>query len=67
VIFTDGNVAKLCDFSISKQLSKEEVENEDFAYFTQTVGTVPSMAPEFLSEREFTRKADVYSFGILMC
>ena len=45
---------------ISQVIATEPAER------TQTLGTIPWMAPEFLEHRIFTEKSDVYSFGILM-
>lgn len=33
---------------------------------TQTLGTIPWMAPEFIEHRVFLDKSDVYSFGIML-
>ena len=33
---------------------------------TQTLGTIPWMAPEFLEHKVFSDKSDIYSFGILL-
>jgi len=33
---------------------------------TQTLGTIPWMAPEFIEHKSFTAKSEVYSFGMLM-
>ena len=41
-------------------------EIEKMMQQTQTLGTIPWMAPEFLHEKVFTHKSDVYSYGILL-
>jgi len=69
VLLLDGDRAKLCDFGISKVTQAEAVPEKDFFEIgeqTQTLGTVPWMAPEFIDKRIFVRKSDSYSFGILL-
>lgn len=41
------------------------VEPSDFSQ-TQTLGTIPWMAPEFLEHKVFTAKSEIYSFGIFL-
>ena len=66
-----GNVAKICDFGVSRVLDsesspvKKELRLED-NYETNTKGTYDWMAPEFLEQKRFTEKSEVYSFAILM-
>lgn len=49
--------------SISPPSDIAEAENVDR---TQTLGTIPWMAPEFIEHRVFLDKSDVYSFGIML-
>jgi serine/threonine protein kinase len=53
--------AKLSDFGLSR------VKTESAAMTRQSVGTLPWMAPElFESGAEYTPKADIYSYGIIL-
>jgi serine/threonine protein kinase len=44
-------------------LSPEEMTRH---YQTETLGTVPWMAPEFLRDKTFEASADIYSFSITL-
>jgi serine/threonine protein kinase len=33
---------------------------------TQTVGTIPWMAPEFIDRGSFSERSDIFSFGIML-
>jgi serine/threonine protein kinase len=76
---SDQIAIKLCDFGISKRFNERLSLNEssisppsmigdDSVHVsqTQTLGTIPWMAPEFLEHKGFTTKSEAYSFGILM-
>ena len=52
-LITDFGLSKIFDFNNSSNQSKP-------------VGTIAYMAPELLEGKRYGRKADVYSFGILM-
>jgi len=55
-----GLLAKVADFG----LSRKKLEDTTLSY---TMGQIPWMAPEVLQvSKNYTQKADVYSFGILM-
>jgi len=67
----DGGQVKLCDFGISKLIENdtEQVKLDEALInidYTQTIGTAPWMAPEFISEKKISTKTDVYAFGIFM-
>lgn len=49
--------AKICDFGIAQLQSAEKL--------TKNVGTLFYMSPEILSEKNYGKETDVYSFGIL--
>ncbi|CAI5714871.1 unnamed protein product [Peronospora destructor] len=51
--------AKLSDFGISRKRSAEET-------MTAGVGTIYWTAPEVLTGKKYTEKADIYSFGVVM-
>jgi serine/threonine protein kinase len=44
--------------------SPEELTRRD--YQTETLGTVPWMAPEFLRDKTFEASGDIYSFSITL-
>ncbi|RLO10313.1 hypothetical protein DYB28_010716, partial [Aphanomyces astaci] len=55
----DRGVAKLTDFSTSRETMEDQK-------MTAEIGTVPWIAPEVLMGVRYTKKADIYSFGVLM-
>jgi len=60
ILLTKGLQAKVADFG----LSRKKLEDTTLSY---TMGQIPWMAPEVLQvSKNYTQKADVYSFGILM-
>lgn len=59
ILLTKHMQAKVADFG----LSKKNLKDSDLSY---TMGSVPWMAPEVIaSARQFSKKADVYSFGVI--
>ncbi len=56
----DGR-CKISDFGLSR-LKPEQSGN-----MTQNAGTITYMAPEVIVEGRYNEKADVYSYGILLC
>jgi len=59
ILLTKHMQAKVADFG----LSKKNLEDTDLSY---TMGSVAWMAPEVIaSARQFNKKADVYSFGVI--
>ncbi|XP_035228151.1 fibroblast growth factor receptor 3-like [Stegodyphus dumicola] len=62
VLLTEGYVAKIADFGLAR-----DIQNTDY-YKKTTSGRLPVkwMAPESLSERIYSCKSDVWSFGILL-
>jgi len=59
ILLTKHMQAKVADFG----LSKKNLEDSDLSY---TMGSVAWMAPEVIaSARQFSKKADVYSFGVI--
>ena len=70
VLFNRQLQVKLCDFAFSK-FKLAAGENSwggaaSSAAFESTVGTPAWMAPEVLRGDEYTMRADVYSFGVLV-
>jgi alpha-tubulin suppressor-like RCC1 family protein/tRNA A-37 threonylcarbamoyl transferase component Bud32 len=55
----DLSRAKIADFGLSKML-------QDSSKMTSNVGTPIWMAPEVMEGKEYTEKADVYSFGLIL-
>jgi serine/threonine protein kinase len=56
-----GFVAKLSDFGLSMKMAAHDGNVPDIKY-----GTVQYLSAEVLSTHVMTKKADVYSFGIIM-
>lgn len=56
-----SNVAKLCDFGISRSKSRKNSEE-----MTKQVGTSSYMAPEVAMGKNYSYSCDVYSFAIIM-
>ena len=57
LLLDDGMHCKLADFGWTRSLSN---------YMTNKIGTYQWMAPEVISGKVYTEKADVFSFGIIM-
>ena len=61
---------KITDFGLSRAInnldSSNEFQSEGPSRMTGLAGTFHWMAPEVLQSEEYTHKADVYSFGIVM-
>lgn len=62
VLLDRKGVCKICDFGLSRNVEGDEV------YERSSKGPQPIrwMAPESLSDQCFTRKSDVWSYGVLM-
>jgi serine/threonine protein kinase len=56
-----GFTAKLSDFGLSMKMAAHDGQVPGIKY-----GTVQYLAPEVLSTHIMTKKADVFSFGIIM-
>ena len=56
-----GFTAKLSDFGLSMKMATQDGQVAGIKY-----GTVQYLAPEVLSTHIMTKKADVFSFGIIM-
>lgn len=57
ILFNETLNAKICDFGIAQLQSAENL--------TKNIGSLFYMSPEMLSEKEYDKRTDVYSFGIL--
>ena len=69
VLFNRQLQVKLCDFAFSKFKASSGVNSVGVpasAAFESTVGTPAWMAPEVLRGDEYTMRADVYSYGVLV-
>ncbi|GAQ84386.1 Protein kinase superfamily protein [Klebsormidium nitens] len=60
LVLSRSHVVKLTDFGSAR------VESEEGAQMTAETGTFKFMAPEVIRRRGYSRKVDVYSFGILL-
>ncbi|XP_019176907.1 PREDICTED: probable LRR receptor-like serine/threonine-protein kinase At3g47570 [Ipomoea nil] len=61
VLLDEEVVAHVCDFSVTKLLTKEE----SFKH-TETLATLGYMAPEYGSTGMISTQCDIYSFGIVV-
>ncbi|XP_031118782.1 probable LRR receptor-like serine/threonine-protein kinase At3g47570 [Ipomoea triloba] len=61
VLLNEEMVAHVCDFSVTKLLTKEE----SFKH-TETLATLGYMAPEYGSTGMISTQCDIYSFGIVL-
>lgn len=61
VLLNDEYQPLITDFGLSKFLQYDHSKSQ-----SNSVGTLPYMAPEVISDTKYGRKADVYSFGVLM-
>ncbi|CAI2189920.1 17859_t:CDS:2, partial [Funneliformis geosporum] len=57
-ILIDGNYPVIGDLGLSKSATEAE-DNEIY-------GIIPYMAPEVLQGQKYTKKSDIYSFGMIM-
>ncbi|KAJ4723512.1 Protein kinase family protein [Melia azedarach] len=62
ILFTEQNVAKLFDFSISKSIPKGEIH----IILDDTTGVYGYFETEFVKRYYLNEKSDVYSFGVLL-
>ena len=67
-ILLDANlVPKLSDFGLARELKR--APNERSTYSTKSdvvMGTMAYMAPEFIRNKKFTARTDVYSYGVVL-
>ncbi|RLN20161.1 hypothetical protein BBJ28_00015130 [Nothophytophthora sp. Chile5] len=59
VLLSDTWEAKLTDFGISRERSEDQT-------MTAEIGTISWIAPEVLRGEQYSEKADVYSFGVIL-
>jgi len=60
VLVDTANNVKIIDFGCSRAVDR------DTRMLTQGLGTVTYMAPEILSNQDYSEKVDVYSYGIVV-
>jgi len=63
ILIGENNIAKICDFGISKMDLKPPTSPKKH---TGEVGTVRWSAPEVLLSQPYNDKSDVYSYGLLL-
>ena len=72
LVFSKSIHVKICDFGIAKRIQDDQMpvigasSPPSCVNSTQSIGTVPWMAPEFIEQKVFSTKSDIYSFGIFM-
>ena len=69
--FDERGILKLFDFGLCKELRSKDLANdtvgEELYNLTGFVGCLPYMAPEVYLGDPYNTRADVYSFGLLLC
>ncbi len=55
------NMIRLSDFGSARRFAEDKMET-----FTKAVGTPIYMAPEVMTTKNYSKEADIYSFGILL-
>jgi len=58
ILIGEDNKIKITDFNISKIMND---------HHTPQVGTLPYIAPEILKGEKYDNKADLFSFGVIIC
>ncbi|PRP77839.1 putative leucine-rich repeat receptor-like protein kinase [Planoprotostelium fungivorum] len=62
ILLGENNVAKVTDFGLSRTQEDPDVVGETESY----VGPIKWMAPEAITNKEYSTKSDVWSFGVVM-
>ena len=62
LLHTNDLIPKLADFGMARQIDEERYDQETLA----TVGPVRWMAPEQLTGQKYSKRSDVYAFGMLL-
>ena len=61
LLVDDNYTVKVCDFGLSKTFEEEEGKK-----IKGMAGTILYMAPEVINELDYSFKADVFSFGVVL-
>lgn len=60
-------VPKLSDFGLARELKRSPNERSTYSTKSDVVmGTMAYMAPEFIRNKKFTPRTDVYSYGVVL-
>ena len=60
-------VPKLSDFGLARELKRGPNERSTYSTKSDVVmGTMAYMAPEFIRNKKFTPRTDVYSYGVVL-
>ena len=65
ILLDDNFMPKISDFGLSKFIP-ESTNSIDMNFNTKMIGTYNWMAPEVMVETNYTQKADVYSYGLVL-
>jgi serine/threonine protein kinase len=68
ILLNNKWVAKISDFGVSKQRTqRDDVHGVSSGDQTAEVGTAAWIAPEVIKGARYDQKADIFSFGVVMC
>jgi len=63
ILLTSGMDVKVSDFGMSKIIEKSDIDSQKTM---STIGPIRWMAPEFMIERQYSTKSDVWSYGVVI-
>jgi len=64
ILLTASMDVKVSDFGMSRVVNSDEIDNQQKT--TSTIGPLRWMAPEYMFDRIYSTKSDVWSFGVVI-